>query len=89
VALTEAEKEQVVLRQVMEAKDAELAKVWAKLEEERRAHTDAEQPRRQLKEAHADVKSFKRQFGMLKGDAEEARQEARKMSDAFQILQEE
>jgi DNA repair ATPase RecN len=35
-ALTEAEKEQVALRQAMEAKDAELAKVRTELEEERR-----------------------------------------------------
>jgi hypothetical protein len=34
VALTEAEKEQVALRQAMDAKDSELAKVWVELEAE-------------------------------------------------------
>jgi hypothetical protein len=41
-ALIEVEKEQVALWWVMEVKDAELAKVWAELEAERRACTNAE-----------------------------------------------
>jgi hypothetical protein len=40
-ALTEAEKEQVALRLMLDAKDAELAKVRAELEAERKARTDA------------------------------------------------
>jgi hypothetical protein len=87
--LTEVEKEQVVFRPVMEAKDAELAKVWVELEAERRAHTNVEQLRSQLKDVEADVMSFKRQLGILKGDVEEARQEAWRMYHAFQILEEE
>jgi chromosome segregation ATPase len=75
-ALTEAEKAKVSLRRAIEAKDAELAKVWAELEAERRARTNVEQLYGQLKDAQADVNSFKRRLGVLKGDAEEARQEA-------------
>jgi molybdenum cofactor biosynthesis enzyme MoaA len=48
-ALTEVEKEQVVLRWLLEGKDAELAKVRAELKEERRAHTE-----------QVDIKSLKR-----------------------------
>jgi hypothetical protein len=44
-ALTEAEKEQGALRRALDAKDAELAKVQAELEPERRTHTDAEKLR--------------------------------------------
>jgi hypothetical protein len=40
--LTEAEKEQVALQRMLDAKDTELAKVRALLEAERRARTDAE-----------------------------------------------
>jgi chromosome segregation ATPase len=89
VALTEAEKEQVALWRVIEAKDAELAKARAELKAEQRARTNAEKLCGQLKEAQVDVKSFKRRLGVLKGNAKEARQEARKMSDPFQSLQEE
>jgi hypothetical protein len=41
-ALTEAKKEQVMLRWLLEGKDAELAKVRVELEAERRSRTDAE-----------------------------------------------
>jgi hypothetical protein len=58
--LTEAEKEQVSHWRAMEVKDTELAKVQAELEAERRARTNVEQLRGQLKDAQADVKSFKR-----------------------------
>jgi hypothetical protein len=84
-----AGKEQVALRQALDAKDAELAKVWAKLEAERRARTNAKKLHGQLTEVQADVKSFKRRLGVAKEDAEEAKKEAQKISDAFQILQEE
>jgi predicted nucleic acid-binding Zn-ribbon protein len=40
-------------------------------------------------EAQADVKSLKQQLGVAKTNAEEAVKEARKISNAFQILQEE
>jgi predicted nucleic acid-binding Zn-ribbon protein len=75
----------------MDAKDADLAKVRAELEAERRARTNAEQLRGQLKDAQADVKSFKRRLGVAKEDVAKARNErneARKISYAFQILQE-
>jgi chromosome segregation ATPase len=64
-----------------------LAKVREELDVEWRAHTDAERLRGQLSEAQADVKSLKRRLSVVKTDAEEARREARKMSNAFQILQ--
>jgi lipopolysaccharide biosynthesis regulator YciM len=83
VALTEAEKEQVALRQAMDAKDSELAKVWVELEAERRARTNAEKLCGQLMEAQADVNSFKQRLGVAKEDAEEARKEAQKISDVF------
>jgi chromosome segregation ATPase len=88
-ALTEAEKEQSRLRRAVEERDEELAKVRAELEAERRTHTDAERLRGQLTETHADIKSLKRRLGMAKTDVEQAGIEARKISDAFQILQEE
>jgi hypothetical protein len=58
-SLTEAKKEQVALRRMLDGKDAELAKVRAELEAERRVRTAAEKLRGQLTEAQADVKSFK------------------------------
>jgi hypothetical protein len=58
---------------MLDAKDAELAKVWAELEAERRARTNAEKLRGQLTKAQTDVKSFKKRLGMAKADAEEAR----------------
>jgi hypothetical protein len=54
--LMEAEKEQVVLRWLLDGKDTKLAKVRVELEVERRVGTDAEKLRRQLIEAQAEVK---------------------------------
>jgi chromosome segregation ATPase len=73
----------------VEERDAELAKVRAELGAEPRAHTDAERLCGQLTEAQEDVKSLKRRLGVAKTDAEEAGKEAHKISDSFQILQEE
>jgi predicted nuclease with TOPRIM domain len=85
-ALTEAEKGQAELRKALEAKDAELAKVRADLDAERRSHTNAEQLRRELREPQADVKLLKRQVGILRGDVEEPRWNEQRMSDAFEML---
>jgi hypothetical protein len=59
-ALTEAEKGQGELRKALEAKDAELAKVQAELDAERRSCTNSKQLRRELREAQAEVKSLRR-----------------------------
>jgi multidrug resistance efflux pump len=67
----------------VEERDAELAKVRAELDVERRARTDAERLRGQLTAAQANVKSLKRRLGVAKTDAEEAGREAQKISDAF------
>jgi hypothetical protein len=74
--LTEAKKEQVELRQAMDAKDTELAKVRAELEAERRSHTNVEKLRSQLRDAQANARSFKRRIGVLKDGVEEARRDA-------------
>jgi hypothetical protein len=50
-ALSEAEKGQVELRKVLEAKDAELAKVRAELENERRKRMDVTKLREEIWEA--------------------------------------
>jgi chromosome segregation ATPase len=85
-AMSEAEKGQVELRKALEAKDAELAKVRAELEVERRTRTNATQLREELPEAQADVKSLRRRNGVLKGDLDAARQNEERMSDAFEML---
>jgi hypothetical protein len=56
-ALMEAEKGQAEVRKALEAKDAELAKVRADLDAERRSCANVEQLCCELWEAQADVKS--------------------------------
>jgi predicted nuclease with TOPRIM domain len=58
----------VELRKALAEKDAELAKVRAELEVERRTRTNAAQLREELREAQADVKALRRRNGVLKGD---------------------
>jgi predicted translin family RNA/ssDNA-binding protein len=71
---------------VLEAKDAELAMVRAELEAERRKRTDVDKLREELREAQADVKSLRCRNGVLRGDVDEARQNEKRMSDAFEML---
>jgi hypothetical protein len=85
-ALSEAEKGQEELRKALKTKDAELAKVRAELEVERRTRTNATQLREELWEAQADVKSLRRRNGVLKDDADTARQNEKRMSEAFEML---
>jgi septal ring factor EnvC (AmiA/AmiB activator) len=85
-SLSEAKKGQVELRKALEAKDAELAKVRAELEVERRTHTNVTQLCEELREAQADVKSLRRRNGVLKGDVDMARQNEKRMSEAFEML---
>jgi predicted nuclease with TOPRIM domain len=85
-SLSEAEKGQEELRKALEAKDAELAKVRTELEVERRTRTDAAQFREELREAQADVRTLRHRNGVLKEDVEKARQNEKRMSEAFEIL---
>jgi septal ring factor EnvC (AmiA/AmiB activator) len=86
VSLSEAEKGQAELRKALEAKDAELAKVRAELENECRKRTDVTKLCEEIREAQADVKSLRRQNGVLKGDLDAARQNEKRMLDAFEML---
>jgi chromosome segregation ATPase len=70
----------------LEAKDAELAKVRAELENERRKRTDVTKLREEIREAQADVKSLRRRNGVLTGDLDAAQQNEKRMSDAFEML---
>jgi FtsZ-binding cell division protein ZapB len=63
----------------------ELAKVRAELEIERRKRTDVTKLREELREAQADVKSLRRRNGVLKGDVDTARQNEKRMSEAFEM----
>jgi chromosome segregation ATPase len=85
-ALSEAKKGQVELRKALEAKDAELEKVRADLEHERRKRTDVTKLRDELREAQADVRALRRRIGVLKGDVDTARQDEKRMSEAFEML---
>jgi chromosome segregation ATPase len=76
----------VELQKVLEEKDAELAKVRAELEIECRKRTDVTKLREELREAQADVKSLRHQNGVLKGDVDADRQNEKRMSDAFEML---
>jgi predicted nucleic acid-binding Zn-ribbon protein len=75
-----------VLRQALEAKDAELAAVRSELEAERRKRTNAKQLREDLRKAQPHVKSLRRRNGILRGDVDEARQNEKRMSDVFEVL---
>jgi chromosome segregation ATPase len=91
VSLTEVEKgqaalRQAALRQALEAKDAELAVVRSELEAERRKSTNAKQLREDLRRAQAHVKSLRRRNGILRSDVDEARQNEKQMSDAFEVM---
>jgi chromosome segregation ATPase len=85
-SLSEAEKGQVELQKALVAKDTELAKVRAELEVERRTRTNVTQLREELREAQADVKALRRRNGVLKGDVDTARQNEKRMSEAFEML---
>jgi DNA repair exonuclease SbcCD ATPase subunit len=85
-ALTEAEKGQAELRTALEAKDVELANVRAEVDAERRSLTNAEQLRRELREAQIEVKSLRRRIGILRGDVDEARRNELRMSTTFEML---
>jgi predicted nucleic acid-binding Zn-ribbon protein len=85
-SLSEAEKGQAELRKALEAKDAELAKVRAELDVERRKRTDVDRFREELREVQADVKSLQRENGVLRGDVDIARLNEKCMSDAFEML---
>jgi chromosome segregation ATPase len=86
-SVSEAEKGQMELRKALEAKDAELAKVRAELEVERgKTRTDVTKLREELREAHADVKALRRRNGVLRGDVDTARQNEKRMSEAFEML---
>jgi predicted nuclease with TOPRIM domain len=67
-------------------KDAELAKVRAELEVECRTRTNATQLREELQEVQADVKALRHRNGVLKGDVDTARQNEKRMSEAFEML---
>jgi chromosome segregation ATPase len=85
-SLSKVEKGQVELRKTLEAKDAELAKVRAELEIERRTRTNITQLREGLREAQADVNALRRRNGVLKGDVDTAWQNEKRMSEAFEML---
>jgi chromosome segregation ATPase len=85
-SLTEAEKGQAELRQALEAKDTELAAVRSELEAEQRKRTNADQFREGLRKAQADVKSLRRRNGVLRGDVDKARQNEKRTSDAFEVM---
>jgi DNA repair exonuclease SbcCD ATPase subunit len=63
-----------------------LAKVRAELENERRKRTDVTMLREEVREAQADVKSLRRRNGVLKGHLDATRQNEKRMSDAFEML---
>jgi chromosome segregation ATPase len=70
----------------LEVKDAELAKVRAELENERMKRTEVNKLREEVREAQADVKSLRRQNGVLKDDLDASWQNEKRMSDAFEML---
>jgi predicted RNase H-like nuclease (RuvC/YqgF family) len=82
----EVEKGQAELRKALDAKEAELAKVRAEWEVERKKRTDVTKLREELREAQADVKALRRRNGVLRGNVDIARQGERRMLDAFEML---
>jgi chromosome segregation ATPase len=70
----------------LEAKDTELAAVWAELQDERRNRANADQLHEELRNAQAVVKSLRRRNGVLRGDVDEARQNEKRMSNAFEVM---
>jgi chromosome segregation ATPase len=85
-ALTEAEEGQTALRKALEAKDMELSKVQADLTAARQNRTEVDRLWEELRRAQADVKSLRRQNGILRSDVDEARQNEKRMSDAFEVI---
>jgi beta-glucosidase-like glycosyl hydrolase len=88
-SLTEAEKGQAELRQALAAKEAELAASRAELADKRRERGSTDQLREELRRAQANVKSLRRRNGVLRGDVDEARQNEKRMSDAFEVMKSE
>jgi predicted RNase H-like nuclease (RuvC/YqgF family) len=86
VAPTEAEKGQAELRRALAIKEAELAAARAELVDERRQPTDTNQLQEELRKVQADVKSLRRRNGVLRGDVDEAQQDEKRMSKAFEVM---
>jgi chromosome segregation ATPase len=85
-ALTEVEERQTELWKALAAKDMELSKVRADLTAERKNRTEVDRLREELRRVQADVKSLRRRNGMLRSDVDEAQQNEKRMSDAFEVI---
>jgi galactokinase len=68
------------------SEDMELSRVRAELTAERQNRTQVDRLCKELWRAQADVKSLRCRNGILRSDVDEARQNEKRMSDAFEVI---